>query len=99
MSAPISRQGLRLLPFIPIPRTRTAQLFVTWDDNTLRTEVHFKTIAGAFWLPEEVVVNLNFFGEIYRNTHHYSQFRLFNVETQEIPGSKQQAPGAPKNPQ
>ena len=53
-------------------------------------EVHLKTLPGAFWLPDEVVVTVSFFGEIYRNTHRYSHFRLFKVETQEIPEVKRE---------
>jgi hypothetical protein len=63
------------------------------------TEVHFKTLPGAFWLPGEVVVTVRFFGEIYRNTHRYSQFKLFKVETREVPEAKQQTLGEPKNPE
>jgi len=62
-------------------------------------EVHLKTLPGAFWLPGEVVVTVKFFGEIYRNTHHYSHFRLFKVETQEIPEAKQHTPAEPQKPE
>ena len=53
-------------------------------------EVHLKTLPSAFWLPDEVVVNVSIFGETYRNTHRYSHFRLFKVETQEIPEVKRE---------
>jgi len=58
-------------------------------------EVHFKALPAAFWLPHEVVVTVNIFGQTYRNTHHYSHFRLFKVETLQIPKAKQGAPGKP----
>jgi len=63
------------------------------------TQVHLKTIPGAFWLPGEVKVTVNFFGEVYRNTHRYSQFRLFKVETYENPEAKQGSPGQPQSPE
>jgi len=56
-------------------------------------QVHFKTLPGAFWLPGEVVVTVNIHGQIYRNTHRYSHFRLFKVETQGIQETKQHTPG------
>jgi hypothetical protein len=59
-------------------------------------EVHLKTLPGAFWLPGEVVVTVDIYGQIYRNTHHYSHFRLFKVETQGIPEAKQHTPGEAK---
>ena len=62
-------------------------------------EVHLKTLPGAFWLPGQVVVTVNIQGQVYRNTHRYSHFRLFKVETQGIPEAKQPAPGEPKKPE
>ena len=62
-------------------------------------EVHLKTLPGAFWLPGEVVVTVSIFGETYRNTHRYSHFRLFKVETQETPEAKQPTPGEPQKPE
>jgi hypothetical protein len=58
-------------------------------------EVHIKPLPGAFWLPDKVVVNVSFFGEIYRNTHRYSHFQLFKVETHIIPEAKPPTPGEP----
>jgi tetratricopeptide (TPR) repeat protein len=45
--------------------------------------VQFKQVASALWLPSEVAVTLQWAGKTYRNTHHYSGFRLFNTATQE----------------
>jgi hypothetical protein len=53
-------------------------------------EVHLKTLPGAYWLPDEVVVTVSIFGETYRNTHLYSHFKLFKVETQESPEVKRE---------
>ena len=94
---PTTYQIIRMHTYLLAPRP---DIHLEKQSTEIRfAEVHFKTIAGAFWLPEEVVVNVNFFGEVYRNTHRYSQFRLFNVETQEVPAAKQQAPPESKNPQ
>ena len=52
-------------------------------------EEHFKDIAEAFWLPREVTVSVDWNGKIMRNTHAYSDFKLFNV-------AQSQRIGAPK---
>ncbi len=45
--------------------------------------VQFKQIASALWLPSQVAVTLQWAGKTYRNEHRYSDFRLFNTQTQE----------------
>lgn len=45
--------------------------------------VQFKQVASALWLPSEVAVTLQWAGKTYRNTHRYSDFRLFNTDTRE----------------
>jgi tetratricopeptide (TPR) repeat protein len=50
-------------------------------------EVHFKSLAGALWLPEEVTVTLDWNGKVLRNTHHYSDFRIFNVDASDKVGT------------
>ncbi|HLY59951.1 MAG TPA: hypothetical protein VKV95_04225 [Terriglobia bacterium] len=52
-------------------------------------EEHFKDIAEAFWLPREVTVSVDWNGKSMRNTHAYSDFKLFNV-------AQSQKIGAPK---
>jgi hypothetical protein len=42
-------------------------------------EEHFKDIAEAFWLPRAVTVSVDWNGKSMRNTHAYSEFKLFNV--------------------
>jgi VWFA-related protein len=42
-------------------------------------EMHFKTIAEAFWLPQEVEVALEFNGKLYRNRHRYSDYQVLTV--------------------
>ena len=46
-------------------------------------ETRFKEIAEAFWLPREVIVTVDWSGKLLRNTHQYSEFKLFNVEVKE----------------
>ncbi len=53
------------------------------------TEIHFqkvsfKGIANAFWLPQEVSVTVDWKGRVYRNSHRYSDYKLFHVETKEV---------------
>lgn len=45
--------------------------------------VQFKQIVSALWLPSEVAVTLQWAGKTYHNEHRYSDFRLFNTQTQE----------------
>lgn len=57
-------------------------------------EVHFKSIEGGFWLPQEVNVTVGWDGKSLRNQHEYSAFQVFNVAaTQKIdkPKPSQQA--------
>jgi len=46
-------------------------------------EVHFKDMIAAFWLPREVVVTVEWKGRTFRNVHQYSDFRLYNVQSEE----------------
>jgi len=45
--------------------------------------VQFKQIASTVWLPAEVAVTVEWAGKTFRNTHHYSDFKLFNTGTEE----------------
>jgi len=47
------------------------------------TEVRFGATGQAFWVPQEVVVSMEFGGRRYRNRHRYSDHQVFMVETQE----------------
>ncbi len=42
-------------------------------------EVRFESSPASFWLPREVIVNLRFAGQKYRNRHRYSDYQLFSV--------------------
>jgi hypothetical protein len=54
------------------------------------TELHFgeirlSKIPSPLWLPREVVVTTTWNKQTYRNIHRYSDFRLFEVETNSVP--------------
>jgi hypothetical protein len=55
-------------------------------------DVHFGGTAASFWLPRRVVVTIEWRGRTYRNVHEYSDFRLFNVQTDEKRRPTQAAP-------
>jgi hypothetical protein len=44
-------------------------------------EYRFSTMGSSFWLPREVFVTIGFRNEIFRNTHRYSGYKLFTVES------------------
>lgn len=44
-------------------------------------EVRFEGVSHSFWLPEEVIVNLNVRGVLCRNQHRYSDYKLFDVQS------------------
>src|SRR5208337_1049196 len=45
--------------------------------------VNFKSMAERFWLPQQVIVTVDWNGKLLRNQHRYSGFKLFNVEAKE----------------
>jgi hypothetical protein len=47
-------------------------------------EVSFKGVAKTFWLPRQVSVMVDWKGRILHNEHRYSDYKLFNVETNEV---------------
>ena len=46
-------------------------------------EVRFKGDTAALWLPRQVKVETKLSGVVYRNTHFYSDFKQFSVQTEE----------------
>ncbi len=44
-------------------------------------EVQFQGVPQSFWLPDEVVVNLKVRGISCRNQHRYSDYKLFDVQS------------------
>ncbi len=56
------------------------------DRQTTEVEfegVHFKQLRSPLWVPSKVVVTVVWDGQMFRNIHSYSNYRLFNVETHE----------------
>jgi hypothetical protein len=54
-------------------------------------EVHFKALKDSFWLPHEVSVTLNWNGKELRNTHDYSDFKVFNVDASQKIGKPKES--------
>jgi tetratricopeptide (TPR) repeat protein len=50
------------------------------------SEVHFKGMTEGFWVPRQVTVTVDWNGKHLRNEHHYSEFKLFQVEANEKQG-------------
>ncbi len=53
------------------------------------TEIRFRQVpfgggSTTLWLPEEVMVMVDWKGRTYRNWHRYSNFKLFNVDAREV---------------
>jgi hypothetical protein len=46
-------------------------------------EVHFKDAPSGLWLPQVVTVTVEWKGKTFRNSHTYSNFKRFNVATEE----------------
>jgi len=46
-------------------------------------EVHFQGMASGLWLPSKVQVETKWGDLIFRNSHTYSEFKLFSVNTRE----------------
>lgn len=44
-------------------------------------KVQFEGVPNSFWLPYEVTVDLKVRGNLYRNQHGYSDYKLFDVQT------------------
>jgi tetratricopeptide (TPR) repeat protein len=63
----------------PLPEIRLTEESTQIDYQ----DVHFKQLAQGFWLPMDVTVTVRWEGKRLRNVHHYSDFRLFNVEHKE----------------
>jgi hypothetical protein len=58
-------------------------------------EVHFKHYPDTLWLPEQVMVTINWNGKVLRNTHAYSDFKVFNVGASEKIGKPKVAAVSP----
>jgi len=61
-------------------------------------QVPFREIATALWLPQEVAVTVDWKGKTFRNAHRYSDFKLFNVATEERRKTTVPPSPPPENP-
>jgi hypothetical protein len=61
----------------PVPRIGLEKLKTEIDFD----EVWFDQTKEALWLPVQVVVTISRNGRVLRNTHAYSNFQLFDVQT------------------
>lgn len=67
-------------------------------------ETRFRAIAEGLWLPQEVMVTVEWNGKLLRNTHQYSDFRVFDVDVKDKiqklkeTGLSSNAPTNPKSP-
>jgi hypothetical protein len=63
----------------PVPEIKLEKLETQIDFQEIRLDRGART----FWLPTQVVVTVHWNGKDLRNTHLYSDFKLFNVEAQQ----------------
>lgn len=78
-----------------VARLRTEIAFPLHDPSlkSLTTEsrfadIQFRKDALAVWLPVQVTVTINWYGQFFRNLHLYSGFKLFQVSTAEKTSSQ-----------
>jgi tetratricopeptide (TPR) repeat protein len=78
---------LRPLPEINLQRETTEIVY---------GEVHFKDMNAGFWVPQQVIVSVDWNGKHLRNEHRYSEFKLFRVEANEKIGTRREPGQTPK---
>jgi hypothetical protein len=107
MSFPILEQGIVWidLPSYQIVRMRTDLLAPQPEIDLQRSTsdirfgpVTFKESNRTLWLPSEVRVDVVYRRETFRNLHRYSDYRLFNVEADEVHHLIHPAPQDSENP-
>jgi hypothetical protein len=64
---------------MPLPKVR----MVRQTTEIHYSEAHFKDTPAGLWLPREVIVTVQWRGKTFRNSHHYSNFKRFNVAAEE----------------
>lgn len=72
--------------------------------NKQTTELRYGGIqlgqsSKELWIPREVVVTLDVDGQLFRNSHHYSHFKLFSVEAKEKQGAPEPTPPTCPSPE
>jgi hypothetical protein len=72
-------QILRLKTWLLPEQASVAEVTTTVNFS----EVRFKHNSLAFWLPQDVVVEVVWKGKLYTNRHHYSDYKVFTVEAGE----------------
>jgi hypothetical protein len=78
----IDRKNYQILRLVsdlltPLPQVKLEKLQTQIDFD----EIQLDPKTPAFWLPVKVIVTVHWNGKALRNTHLYSDFRLFNVES------------------
>ena len=63
----------------PLPELRLDKQTMDVDFH----EVHFTHMNQTVWLPEEVLVSLDWNGKRLRNRHEYSDYKVFDVDASE----------------
>ncbi len=58
--------------------------------------IQFKELESALWLPKDAVVTVEWKGKTFRNSHSYSAFKLFRVETEEKRRAAELNPKSPR---
>jgi hypothetical protein len=74
---PQSHQIVRMRTDLLAPRMDV--LLARLTTETWFREVRFSTSPQAFWLPREVVVTIEWKGQVFKNRHLYSEYRVFSV--------------------
>ena len=62
-------------------------------------EVHFTHLNQTVWLPNEVLVRLDWNGKRLRNRHEYSDYKVFDVDPSEKIGQPKRVSQASPAPQ
>ena len=78
----------------PPPRTRLTKQ----TTDIQYGEVEFKDVAASLWLPTEVTVSVEWKDKTFRNRHRYSDYMMFNVETEEKRRSAVHSAAPPDRP-
>ncbi len=78
---PASHQVIRMRTDLLKPLPHVGLTILTTEISYARHR--FSSSTKTFWLPGEVVVSFRFGGRDFRNTHRYSDYRLFSVESYE----------------
>lgn len=106
VSAPLLTQGIAWLDpgnfhiirmrtdlLKPLPRVR----LVRETADVQYAPVSFKNIPDPLWLPKTVTVTVQWKGRVFRNSHSYSDYKLFDVKAHEKQKAAAGAP-APEGP-